>query len=720
MSSRRNVIFSVGIIAILLFSVAGVLDLASSPTSSVNMAPSNSVNTRVSSEEEATKLLNYQYKFRLGNKNVTQNVEILLQTGRTDTIDLSPLNVSGLGLKNVSVEVYTYSFSFQVQDVTLDDGTDLNWYNCTAEFESTLYLDPSNGLVLQDYTKMNAVYNFSYDNSPAPPDFEDMEITEESLELIQPVNIHLSSTSQPEKSFTVMHRAYLKEKVKAWWNGALYMDIDANVTDFGNFTQMLNMTILGKEDITVDGQTVSAYKYHSLGTVWGWDWDIEDSDMDGVYDNVTNWELNDTAGWSEDYGWMEDDLGHVQLKGVGWEMEPTVLGEPNYSTKKFNYELIITDYFPSETDIPSGGLTQTFVTDHTTYVKVRTLGHAFNLSNNGTHTTRCYLALVFTLIVEHNGTATLNYAETGAYEERNITATLTSTEDTYEVYLKAGIEIGIDVVEDASGDIVEELTLFELPMPTLTDVDGSGEWINLGGKTIYAWRNPVLVASGTLSDSQGYLITATDISIPVAEVDILGFVLGFVSKFVAFSIVGFVVTKAVDWLVDLKLVIDINVQPWIYELIGLYAVTDGTLATRSNEKVEYLGFDDFDPADDFDISTQKTFQIEGEVGQTVHTEFYPFLFSYLLAEISGSLDFKAQVLGFTLATYNLMSSETISNNNWGAFFANEYVEHTYTSTSEEEPVSEFSNISIIFIVLTGAIAISVIFHAYRKEKTKIR
>ncbi len=233
-----------------------------------------------------------------------------------------------------------------------------------------------------------------------------------------------------------------------------------------------------------------------------------------------------------------------------------------------------------------------------------------------------------------------------------------ATMDPFELYVKLlesdeDISIGALPVLgciihwiDKSDDSEYTFEKLDMPVPTLTDVDGDGTSVTFLSKTFYLWDSPIWT-NGSLLDTYGYFLIVQDgITINIAEIEILQYIL-----------MLFPGVTIPSWLVTLDLVFAIHIYPMIYQILYLDYV--GTAATIGLEDDGLYGFFDYDTTDTMDINGYGKSTITPTSGSTYSVEMTPGLFTYSYTEIMGSLDIKLDILGFTIFQFpliNLVSS----------------------------------------------------------------
>jgi len=254
------------------------------------------------------------------------------------------------------------------------------------------------------------------------------------------------------------------------------------------------------------------------------------------------------------------------------------------------------------------------------------------------------LFFAFNIYIEMTSTVVL---ETYTQEE-------IATMDPFELYIKLvqsdeDISIGaLPVIGciihwiDKSDDSEYTFEKLDLPVPTPTDVDGDGSNVSFLAKTFYLWDTPIWT-NGSLIDTYGFfLIVQNGITINIAEIEILQYILTLIP--------GFTIPS---WLLQLNLVFAIHIYPTIFQMLFLdYSSTTTNIVSQHDR---YFGFFDFDSTDPLHIEIDEKISVIPQTGTAFTVEMTPGLFTFAYSEIIGSLDIELEILGFSIFQFPLIN-----------------------------------------------------------------
>ncbi len=227
------------------------------------------------------------------------------------------------------------------------------------------------------------------------------------------------------------------------------------------------------------------------------------------------------------------------------------------------------------------------------------------------------LGLWFEFQMEHDGSAelTLQVADMTT-PDIDLAITLDFSDDTYSVKFRPTLYVEIEK-RYFDGRSAETYIRAPLPLPSMTDADGDGSFVPVGGYNIYLWDSWVeiysLDAANSFGDAFDYEFTAT-----LASVDLMRLV-----QEVAKGDPGVSLVLAIlDIFVDVELQFNLNVDLWFSE--DLYVFRN--LEREDGRAVLNL----YSPREGSNVD-----MVTGLAqGATVHSAVH----SYMDTEVYGSLD----------------------------------------------------------------------------------
>jgi len=237
-----------------------------------------------------------------------------------------------------------------------------------------------------------------------------------------------------------------------------------------------------------------------------------------------------------------------------------------------------------------------------------------------------YLAYQYNL--RHYGDVDVRYSSEANYRgEIETTMEIIRSTEYYEAEAKVAFVFEVNREYAPTGVEIQDWT-FEIPFPSLIDVDGDGSSFFIGDLEVFTWDQYVPLSISTGDDLFGSEIDLSGY-VNLAEIELLELTANFLSESSdPYSIMASQAINALQYVVEIYLTLSLDLQ------FQVQAAVQTIIDTRSWTEVEesydeqnerkiwgnYLGFNDVFDSDTFNIDDTQTAMVFGGPTNTAQTQ----------------------------------------------------------------------------------------------------
>ncbi len=661
-------------------------------TDNYGLSHSDSITIHVEKGNFVPQNLVYDYAFEwpFFNENFTTTLDMSMSTGIDQLVDLSILGIFNLG--SIDAEVFQRDFELTTTATGLTDDNGDSWSSISLEWHDTSreYLRSSNGFSIRQDRETYMELNGQKSDGTSVKAWIELY----SMDIVEPISIQLKDTPQSPQTMDLWHFTMYKQSEYYEENGNIQLKAYGSTQMYLPFQRRHIIQPMGSKLMIIGDETVKAYGIRHTYEHWNFEVDYDRSFLSPYYDIITYGNLLLDKGWIETTQWFADKQQTILLSELSFRMDDNGVGSPDYSSKEF-IELATLSNLRDRIDLVQTDTTDKFTTDYETTARIyEPWAHArLRLGGNKTHEVILGFDLVYDVILEHKGYVVFNHHLSGEELDRTIQSTLVSSYDEYTLYLQPHFDLSMESWNRQTGELHEVYFYLELPVPTLEDVDGDGNYISMFGHKLYLWDNPAEIHHYVGSNIAGKIQTISGLSVTLAKIDLLALI-GQLSSSIC-SPCGLFLRLA-SWFVGLYINFNLNVQAEFYYLIGTYGETSKIFQTGEDADLHWFGFQS-PPGETATKSHELS--LSANLGETIETSVFRLVKSHVDAAVQGSINFETvlfpgTIFEITLLDVPIMEGETLEGSANTYSFTDTYLFHEYTGEDLTPPFSEVHDLPL--------------------------